>query len=148
MANNGERAVALVRALEASVAGDSSVVAELFTDDVHGWAPIATVSSAAELAVELEDRGDAFSDVELAVSPLDVGGDCAAVEWIATVTHSGRLELRDTVIDPTGARVRLHGVTVAEFVGDRICSFRQYWDEVELLEQLELVADDCRDSDD
>jgi len=39
-------------------------------------------------------------------------------------------------------------VTVAEFVGDRICSFRQYWDEVELLEQLELVADDCRDSDD
>lgn len=39
-------------------------------------------------------------------------------------------------------RVTLHGITVAEFAGDRIRSFRQYWDEVELLEQLALVAED------
>ena len=139
MANNGERAATLIRALEASVVGDSSVVAHLFTDDVCGWAPIATVTSAAELAVELEDRGEAFSDVELDVSPLDVGGDCAAVEWIATVTHSGPLEVRGKVIEPTGVRVCVHGVTVAEFVGDRIRSFRQYWDETELLVQLGLT---------
>ena len=29
-------------------------------------------------------------------------------------------------------------MTVAEFAGDKIASFRQYWDEVELLAQLAL----------
>jgi len=142
MANNVERAATLIRALEASVTGDSSVVAELFTDDVRGWAPAVSVSSAAELAGELEDRDESFSDIELDVSPLDVGGDRAAVEWIVTLTHSGPLEVDDVVIEPTGARVSLHGMTVAEFSGDKIRSFRQYWDEVELLEQLALLADD------
>ncbi len=142
MANNVERAATLIRALEASVTGDSTVVAELFTDDVRGWAPAMSVSSAAELAGELEDRDESFSDIELDVSPLDVGGDRAAVEWIVTLTHSGPLEVDDVVIEPTGARVSLHGMTVAEFAGDKICSFRQYWDEVELLEQLALIADD------
>ena len=33
----------------------------------------------------------------------------------------------------------MHGVTVADFEGDRICAFRQYWDEVALLEQLGLL---------
>jgi hypothetical protein len=140
MASNAERAATLVRALEASIVGDSTVIAELYTDDVKGWAPALAVSSAAELAVELEDRDGAFTDVELDVSPFDVAGDRACVEWVVTLTHSGPLELdHDVVLDPTGARVSLHGVTVAEFVGDRIASFRQYWNEGELLEQLPLL---------
>jgi ketosteroid isomerase-like protein len=140
MASNAERAATLVRALEASVVGDSTVIAELYTDDVKGWAPALSVSSAAELAVEFEDRDGAFSDIELDVSPFDVADDRACVEWIVSLTHSGPLELDDDiVIDPTGLRVSLHGITVAEFSGDRISSFRQYWDEVELLEQLHLL---------
>jgi ketosteroid isomerase-like protein len=142
MATNVERAATLIRALEASVTGDSSVVSELFTDDVRGWAPAMAIGSAAELAVELEDRDDAFSDIELDLSPLDVAGDRAAVEWIVTLTHTGPLEIDDVVIEPTGARLTLHGVTVAEFAGDKIRSFRQYWDEVELLEQLALIGED------
>lgn len=143
MASNVDRAAVLVRGLEASISGDSTVVAELYTDDVKGWAPALSVSSAAELAVEFEDRDGVFSDIDLAVSPLDVGGDRAAVEWIVTFTHSGPLEVDDDlVIDPTGLRLTLHGVTIAEFDGDKIRSFRQYWDEVELLEQLALLPDD------
>lgn len=139
MASNAERAATLVRALEASVVGDSTVVAELYTDDVKGWAPALAVSSAAELAVELDERDGAFSEVELEVSPFDVAGDRACVEWIVTLTHSGPLTLADdVVVDATGIRVTLHGITVAEFDGDRISSFRQYWDEAELLEQLAL----------
>ena len=140
MATNAERAATLVRALEASIVGDSGVIGELYTDDVKGWAPALTVSSAAELAVEFEERDGVFSDIELDVSPFDVAGDRACVEWIVSLTHSGPLELDDdVVIDPTGIRVSLHGVTVAEFDGDKISSFRQYWDEVELLEQLALL---------
>jgi hypothetical protein len=140
MASNAERAATLVRALEASIVGDSGVIGELYTDDVKGWAPALTVSSAAELAVEFEDRDGAFSDIELDVSPFDVAGDRACVEWVVSLTHSGPLELDDDIIiDPTGLRVSLHGVPVAEFDGDKISSFRQYWDEVELLEQLALL---------
>jgi ketosteroid isomerase-like protein len=140
MASNAERAATLVRALEASIVGDSTLISELYTDDVRGWAPALTVSSAAELAVEFEDRDGAFSDIELDVSPFDVADDRACVEWVVTLTHSGPLELDDdVVIDPTGLRISLRGVTVAEFEGDRIASFRQYWDEVELLEQLALI---------
>jgi ketosteroid isomerase-like protein len=140
MASNAERAATLVRALEASIVGDSSVVGELYTDDVQGWAPALTVSSAAELATELEYRDGAFSDIELDVAPFDVAGDRACVEWVVTLTHSGPLELDDdVVIHPTGLRISLHGVTVAEFDGARISSFRQYWDELELLEQLSLL---------
>jgi ketosteroid isomerase-like protein len=140
MASNAARAATLVRALEASIVGDTGVIPELYTDDVTGWAPALTVNSATELAVEFEEREGAFSDIELEVSPFDVAGDRACVEWIVSVTHSGPLELDDDiVIDPTNARVKLHGITVAQFDGDRISSFRQYWDELELLEQLELL---------
>jgi ketosteroid isomerase-like protein len=143
MASNAQRAATLVRALEASVTGDSTVVADLYTDDVRGWAPAMSVSSAAALAVELEDRDEAFSDIELEVSPLDVSGARACVEWILTLRHSGPLELDDEiVVEPTGIRVTLHGTTIAEFEGEKIRSFRQYWDEAELFEQLALLPED------
>lgn len=140
MGSSADRAAVLVQAIEASVTGDSRVVRELYADDVQGWSPVMTVSSAAELAVELEDRQEAFSDIDLDVTPLDVGADQACVEWTATATHSGPLVIdEDLVIEPTGGRFTLHGVTVADFEGDRIRAFRQYWDEVSLLEQLELI---------
>ena len=140
MGSSADRAAALVQAIEATVTGDSRVVRELYADDVQGWSPTMTVASAAELAVELEDRQDAFSDIELDVTPLDVGDDQACVEWIATATHSGPLVVdEEVVIEPTGGRFTLHGVTVADFEGDRIRAFRQYWDEVSLLEQLQLL---------
>jgi ketosteroid isomerase-like protein len=140
MGSSADRAAALVQAIEATVTGDSRVVCELYADDVQGWSPTMTVTSAAELAVELEDRQDAFSDIDLDVTPLDVGDDQACVEWIATATHSGPLVVdEDVVIEPTGGRFTLRGVTVADFEGDRIRAFRQYWDEVSLLEQLQLL---------
>jgi ketosteroid isomerase-like protein len=146
MASNAERAATLVRAVEASIEGDSSVIAELYTDDVTGWAPALRVSSAAELAVELEDREEAFSEIDLDVVPLDVSGDRACVEWVARMTHSGPFVIDDDiVIDPTGQRITLVGVTVAEFEGERIRSFRQYWDEAALLEQLMLLPDEDED---
>jgi ketosteroid isomerase-like protein len=137
MTTSAERTAALVRALEASMAGDSTHIADLYVDDVKGWAPAMSVSSSAELAVEFEDRDRAFSDIELDVAPFEVSGERACVEWVVHLTHSGPLAIDDErVVEPTGLRVILHGVTLAEFHGDKISSFRQYWDEVELLEQL------------
>jgi ketosteroid isomerase-like protein len=143
MASNVDRAAVLARGIKASVTGDSSVIAELYTTDVQGWSPALRISSAAELAVEFEDRDDALSDVVLELSPLDAAGDQACVEWVATVTHSGPIVVDpDLVIEPTGRRITLRGVTVADFDGDRIRAFRQYWDEVSLIEQLGLLPSD------
>ena len=55
-------------------------------------------------------------------------------------THTGRLVLDEEVtLEPTGRRIELRGAVIAEFEGDRIRSFRQYWDEAELLEGLGLL---------
>jgi len=143
MTDNAARAATLVRALHASVEHDPEIVAAICTDDVTAWSPGLAASSATELAEELQRRDDAFSDVELEVSPLDVAGDFAVAEWCVAMTHTGPLVLADGIaVDATGLRIRLHGITVAEFEGDRICSLRQYWDELSVLDQLGLLADD------
>jgi ketosteroid isomerase-like protein len=143
--SNAVRAAILVRAVKASVSGSSDEIADLYTPDVEGWSPNGTVSSAAELAVEFEDRDDAFSDVEIVVVALDVGGDRACVEWVASVVHIGPLMRdRDVAVPPTGHKLTLRGVTIAEFEDDRIRSFRQYWNELEWLEQLDLLAGGTR----
>ena len=140
MTSNQERATTLERALRAGIGGDPDTLQAVFTDDVRAWTPALSTSSRDELIAELDHRDDAFTDVELDVVPLDVGGDFACVEWSVNMTHSGTITLDERTIAPTGIRVALHGVTVAEFHGERICSLRQYWDEFAVLEQLGLMA--------
>ena len=142
MTSDAERADILVRALQASLLGDRSTLTALYTEDVKAWTPALSAGSLAELLDELERRDDAFSGVELDVSPLVVRGDYACAEWTVTMTHSGDLALRDAESVPaTGVRVTVNGVTVAEFDGDRICALRQYWDELAVYEQLGLIGD-------
>ncbi len=140
---DADRAAHLVRAIEATVSGDASSASELFTEQVVGWSPPVRVSSREELAVELEDREDAFTDVELRVRPVATHRDHACAEWVATALHSGPYPVDDDCVIPaTGRRVTLHGATVADFEGDRIRAFRHYWDEVELLDGLGLLPPD------
>lgn len=143
MTSNAARAATLVRALRASVEGDHRVVNELYTEDVKVWAPAFSADSATELAAEFGRRDEAFSDIALDVAALDVGGEYACAEWTVTMTHSGNIALAGGVsIEPTGLRITLNGVTVAEFRGNRICSLRQYWDEFSVLEQLGILFDE------
>jgi ketosteroid isomerase-like protein len=138
--SNAERAAVLVRALRARV-DDVDDFSDLYTDDVTLWTPSLTAASRDELRQEFDRRDDAFSDFALDVTPLDVGGDYASAEWEVSMTHSGALAVADgAVVEPTGLRVTLHGVTVAEFRDGRICSLRQYWDELSLFEQLGLFT--------
>jgi ketosteroid isomerase-like protein len=139
---NAERAALLADALRAGLAGDRERIAELATPDVAVWTPSIAATSLGELLDQLGPGDGAFSDVELDVTPLDVGGDRACVEWRVTMLHTGTLAMQaGAVLDPTGLDVTIHGVTVAEFRGDRICSVRQYWDELTVYEQLGLVGD-------
>jgi ketosteroid isomerase-like protein len=143
MTSNATRAATLVRALHAGIEHDRRVAAEVYTDDVRAWTPGVSTASLTELLAEFERYDDAFSEVSLEVVPLDVGGDYACGEWTVTMTHTGQLTVADGhVVEPTGVRVTLNGITVAEFRGERICSFRQYWDELAVFEQLGLLHDE------
>ena len=132
-----------MRALHAGLEGDGDAIRDLCTEDVKAWTPALSASSLTELVTEWDRRDQAFSDIEVEVAPLDVGGDYACAEWSVTMTHTGPLTLAGgEVVEPTGARITVNGATVAEFRGDRICSLRQYWDELGVFEQIGLMAGD------
>jgi ketosteroid isomerase-like protein len=138
---NAARAAVLARALRAGVDGDIRTLREVLTDDVIGWAPAVSATSLAQVVAVIDRRDNAFADIALEVTPLDVGGNYACAEWVVAMTHSGSLALPDgTIVEPTGVRISLNGVTVAEFRGEQICSFRQYWDEFAVLEQLGVLT--------
>jgi ketosteroid isomerase-like protein len=140
--SNADRAAILDRALRAGIEIDRSELEALYTEDVTAWAPSFSVSSLTELLTELERRDDAFSDIELDVIALDVGGDYASAEWRVTMSHTGDLVLGEQdAVPATGLQITLYGVTIAEFRGEQICSFRQYWDRMSILEQLGLLQD-------
>jgi limonene-1,2-epoxide hydrolase len=82
-------------------------------------------------------REDAFSNVVILIRGLDEVGNKAFAEWIVEADHTGPLVLgEDAVLDATGRRVQLAGVTVADFRDGKIRSFRSYFDDVTLLEQM------------
>ncbi len=144
MTTNATRAATLVRALHAGVDRDRSVILDVYTDDVRAWTPASSTSSLNDLLEQLDRRDDAFSEIHLEVAPLDVGGEYACAEWIVAMTHTGPLVVAGGMsVDPTGVRVTLHGVTIAEFRGDRICSLRQYWDEFAVFDELGLLPGDA-----
>jgi len=122
-----DRVDLVVCGIRASLTGDSSVVQDLFSPQVRAALP-ALASSAAALAVEIEDRRDAFADVEVSVLQTENMGTTTWVEWAASLRHVGRLMIDNLVVAPTGRRAAVYGVTVAEFEGDRIVSYHQYWD--------------------
>jgi ketosteroid isomerase-like protein len=138
-ARDAQLADRLRRAVEVSVTGDPDGLAELYTDDVRGSSPTLTVSSLAELTAELAGRRGAFSELEVAAE-VGVSDDRGYAEWVVCGCHTGPLVVDEAIVVPPGGnRVTIRGVTVAEFTGDKISSFRQYWDELALLEGLGLI---------
>jgi predicted ester cyclase len=127
----------LLKALEAEMGETAEDLTELCTDDVVGWSPLASVSGLLALAELSALRELAFSNVVLLTRGLDEVGNKVFAEWVVEADHSGPFILGDdAVIEPTGRRVKLAGVTVAEFREDKIRSFRSYFDDLSLIEQL------------
>jgi ketosteroid isomerase-like protein len=127
----------LLKALEAEVGGASVDLGTLFTDDVVGWSPYATVSGLDALAELSVLRDVAFSNVVIMFRGLDEVGNKALAEWVIEADHTGPLVLDDdAVVDATGRHLRLPGVTVADFRAGKIRSYRTYFDDLSLIEQL------------
>lgn len=140
MPDTAARAEVLRDAMLAAVTGDLAAIERAYTEDVTGWSPVMEVVSRDDLAADLAGRAGAFSDVDLVLDPVDAVGDKLIAEWRVAATHIGLLTLdEELALEPTGRRIELRGVVIAEFQGDRIRRFRQYWNEVELLDGLGLL---------
>ena len=127
----------LSKALEAEVGGASVDLGTLFTDDVVGWSPYATVSGLAALADLAALREEAFSNVVITFRGLDEVGNKAFAEWLIEADHTGPLVLSEhAVLEATGRHVLLAGVTVADFRDGKIRSYRTYFDDASLIEQI------------
>ena len=127
----------LLKALEAEAGGVSVDLGTLFTDDVVGWSPYATVSGLPALAELAALREEAFSDVAIMIRGLDEVGNKAFAEWVIEADQTGPYVLgEDAVLEATGRHVQLAGITVADFRGGKIRSFRTYFDDASLIEQI------------
>ena len=64
-------------------------------------------------------------------------GNKAYAEWLIEADHTGPLVLSEGAeLEPTGRRVQLAGVTVADFREGKIRSYRTYFDDISLIEQI------------
>ena len=134
---SGSRKDVLMKAIEAEVGGESVDLSTLFTDDVVGWSPYASVSGLTALAELAALRDVAFSNVVIMFRGLDEVGNKAFAEWVIEADHTGPLVLsEDAIVEATGQHVELPGVTVADFREGKIRSYRTYFDDISLIEQL------------
>ena len=126
-----------MQAIEAEVGGGSVDLSTLFTDDVVGWSPYASVSGLTALAELAALRDVAFSNVVVMFRGLDEVGNKAFAEWVIEADHTGPLVLsEDAILEATGQHVELPGVTVADFREGKIRSYRTYFDDISLIEQI------------
>jgi ketosteroid isomerase-like protein len=134
---SSSRKQVLADALMAEVGAAPADLETLFTDDVVGWSPYVTLSGLAAVADLAALREAAFSNVVITFRGLDEVGNKAYAEWLVEADHTGPLVLsEDSVLEATGRHVQLPGVTVADFRDGKIRSFRTYFDDISLIEQI------------
>ncbi len=134
---SGSRKEVLSDAIKAEVGAASADLKTLFTDDVTGWSPYVTLSGLTAVADLAALREEAFSNVVVTFRGLDEVGNKAFAEWLVDADHTGPLVLSaDTALAATGRHVQLPGVTVADFREGKIRSFRTYFDDLALIEQI------------
>lgn len=84
----------------------------------------------------LDQFTSAFPDWRADIERVTAAGDVVAVEWVSTGTFRGAV-FRGKL--PNGKSFRRRGCSVAEVRHGQIVHYRDYFDRVTLLEQLELM---------
>jgi len=138
---SASREALFTKAMGVLLTGDVDHLDELFTEDVVGWSPILAVSSRQELAAAVADREEGLSNVAVEIAAIDTVGDKVIIEWRMSADHTGPLSIdEDLVVDATNAHLVLAGAAFGQFRGDKICAFRNYFDDAALLEQILLPS--------
>lgn len=82
-----------------------------------------------------------FTDLRIDVLAKGEWGDRAVDEWVLSGTNSGDLELpTGETVPATGRRISVRGADVCAVAGDLVAEHHVYYDQVEVLGQLDLLA--------
>jgi ketosteroid isomerase-like protein len=136
MADTDRRAV-LQRAVEACVVGDVEALPDLFTADVSGWSPNMLVGSLDDLREIVAYREDALAGVKLHADAVDVFGNKGLMEYRVSAVFSGSFFVdEEFTIEPNGRELVIGAALVAEFSDGKISTFRNYFDDAALMEQM------------
>ena len=84
---------------------------------------------------------EAFPDLRLEIKQLLTDGPAAAAEGTIAGTHSGVLHTPNGDVAPTGRAVELRGAAVYVTDGDTLKSEHLFFDQMDFLGQLGLLAD-------
>jgi hypothetical protein len=124
----------LRRAIVAAVSGDVTDIEDLYTPTATGSSPATVAHSRDELVAEIEERRTALAHERVTFGRAETNGSVVRLEWEASALHTGPLPLPGTgaVLEPTGLRLRIRGVTWARFEGSRIASWRGHWEDIAL----------------
>ncbi|MCD2192900.1 ester cyclase [Actinomycetospora endophytica] len=129
------------RMLDTWNAKDGAAWAALFTDDAMLRAPGGVTGSGPEMVMTFFRLWqESFPDNQCR-AVRTVGGEASGtVEAVFEGTHTETLHAPSGDVPATGRRVSIPFVNVCEFAGDRMTYFALYFDQIDLLTQLGLVA--------
>jgi len=89
----------------------------------------------AAIVAGLDEFTSSFPDWRATIERVTAAGDVAAVEWTTTGTFMAMFRGRL----PNGRSFRRRGCSVAQVRAGQIVHYRDYYDRVALLEQLDLM---------
>lgn len=78
----------------------------------------------------------AFPDTDVSVEDIFAVDDKVAVRWVATGTHLGE----GLGVAPSGARMRISGMTIVRMVNGKIVEGWDNWDRLGMLEQIGALS--------
>ncbi|NMO93661.1 nuclear transport factor 2 family protein, partial [Actinomycetospora sp. TBRC 11914] len=122
-------------------AKDEAAWTALFTDDATLTAPGGVSGSGTEMAsMFFRLWQESFPDNRCRAVRAVGGESGGLMEAVFEGTHTETLHAPSGDVPATGRRVSVPFVNVCEFSGERMTYFALYFDQVELLTQLGLVA--------
>ena len=130
------------RGLKLYNAGDVDGYANEFTEDAVLIRPDGTAEGRTAIRERWAREKVAFPDRTLTVDVLLEQGDTIVTEWTWVATNTGPLVLRDgTELPPTGKRVEIRGMELAQMRDGKIHVYHMYWDGMAIAQQLGLLPE-------
>ncbi|WP_248964231.1 ester cyclase [Sphaerisporangium perillae] len=127
--------------IDAFNAHDSARAANLFAPRGAYVCPGGLAEGPEQIASYFALYFTAFPDVIVTPHTKDTCGDLVVIEWTVTSTHTGPFLLHTgEVLEGSGRRVAVRGCDVRTMENGLIASLRVYYDQLEMLTQLGVVA--------
>ena len=138
----GQAREVMDRATAAIFSNDMAAVAACYSSDVVAQTPdYGTIHGVEGIVRYMRQMDEAFPDMDYELTRAMEDGQNAIDEGIVTGTNTGPRVLADgTTLPPTGRSIRLRTIDVATVEGGVITRHDFYFDQMEMAEQLGLLA--------